>query len=44
MPVQDDIFDICESADKQLVIEGKLTDIENLWKSCMFEFGKWKSR
>ncbi|KAL8430801.1 hypothetical protein ACSSS7_005705 [Eimeria intestinalis] len=41
---KDDIFDICESADKQLIIEGKLTDIENLWKTCMFEFGKWKTR
>ena len=42
--LQDDIFDICESADKQLVIEGKLKDIENMWKTCMFEFGKWKTR
>ncbi|CDI82587.1 hypothetical protein EAH_00029220 [Eimeria acervulina] len=41
---KDDIFDICESADKQLVIEGKLKDIENMWKTCMFEFGKWKTR
>ncbi|OEH76364.1 dynein gamma flagellar outer [Cyclospora cayetanensis] len=41
---KDDIFDICESADKQLVIEGKLTEIENLWRTCMLEFGKWKSR
>ncbi|CDJ43277.1 hypothetical protein ETH_00008805 [Eimeria tenella] len=41
---KDDIFDICESADKQLVIEGKLKDIENMWKTSMLEFGKWKSR
>lgn len=42
--MQDDIVDICESADKQLIIESKLIDIETLWKTSAFEFGRWKTR
>ncbi|PFH32513.1 putative dynein gamma chain, flagellar outer arm [Besnoitia besnoiti] len=41
---KDDIIDICESADKQLIIEEKLTDIENTWKQTNFDFGTWKTR
>lgn len=42
--MQDDIVDICESADKQLIIEEKLTDIETTWRQTTFEFGMWKTR
>merc|ERR1719191_1066891 len=40
----DEISDICESADKQLVIEEKLSEISSQWGQMMFDFGTWKSR
>ena len=41
---KDEISDICESADKQLVIETKLGEINNQWNGMMFDFGTWKGR
>ncbi|KFH09468.1 dynein heavy chain, outer arm, partial [Toxoplasma gondii MAS] len=41
---KDDIVDICDSADKQLIIEEKLSDIEHAWKQTSFDFGTWKTR
>eukprot|EP00931_Biecheleriopsis_adriatica_P081368 TRINITY_DN5469_c0_g1_i1.p1 TRINITY_DN5469_c0_g1~~TRINITY_DN5469_c0_g1_i1.p1 ORF type:complete len:4656 (-),score=1282.68 TRINITY_DN5469_c0_g1_i1:88-14055(-) len=40
----DEISDICEGADKQLVIEGKIKEISAQWESMFFDFGTWKSR
>jgi len=40
----DEISDICEGADKQLVIESKLKEISTQWEGMMFDFGTWKSR
>lgn len=40
----DEISDICEGADKQLVIESKLKEISTQWEAMMFDFGTWKSR
>eukprot|EP00439_Symbiodinium_sp_Y106_P004185 s10146_g1.t1 len=40
----DEISDICEGADKQLVIESKLKEISVQWEAMMFDFGTWKSR
>merc|ERR1719174_658513 len=36
---KDDIMDICESADRQLVIEEKLGEITSTWSHMAFEFG-----
>ena len=33
---KDEISDICESADKQLVIETKLGEINNQWNGMLF--------
>lgn len=41
---QDEIADICDSADKQLAIEEKLREIDQQWTERMFEFGTWKAR
>ncbi|CAJ1345300.1 unnamed protein product [Effrenium voratum] len=40
----DEIADICEGADKQLIIESKLREISTQWEAMMFDFGTWKSR
>jgi len=40
----DEILDICESADKQLVIESKLKDISGIWETMYFDFAGWKQR
>eukprot|EP00397_Hematodinium_sp_SG-2012_P000031 GEMP01000031.1.p1 GENE.GEMP01000031.1~~GEMP01000031.1.p1 ORF type:complete len:4639 (+),score=1050.01 GEMP01000031.1:391-14307(+) len=40
----DEISDICESADKQLVIEQKMSEINIMWGAFMFDFNTWKSR
>jgi dynein heavy chain len=40
----DDISDICESADKQLIIESKLRDMTAQWEGMFFDFGTWKTR
>lgn len=41
---RDEIIDICDSADKQLVIERKILEIQNQWSSTMFDFNTWKTR
>jgi dynein heavy chain len=41
---KDEVLDICESADKQLVIEQKLAEISEQWSGFTFEFATWKSR
>jgi dynein heavy chain len=41
---KDEISDICESADKQLIIEEKLSEITKNWAEISFDFGTWKSR
>ncbi|CAE8591739.1 unnamed protein product, partial [Polarella glacialis] len=40
----DEISDICEGADKQLIIEGKLKEISSQWEGMFFDFGTWKTR
>ena len=40
----DDIADICESADKQLIIESKLKEINSAWETMFFDFAGWKQR
>ncbi|CAD7937234.1 unnamed protein product [Amoebophrya sp. A120] len=40
----DEVNDICESADKQLVIERKLAEISQQWSEYCFEFSTWKAR
>jgi len=42
--VKDEILDITDSADKQVLIEKKLFEIESVWKTNMLDFGTWKSR
>lgn len=41
---KDDILEICDSADKQLLIEEKIHDISKDWEQRTFEFACWKSR
>lgn len=41
---KDEINDITESADKQQIIEEKLSDITAQWNTTCFEFSTWKSR
>lgn len=38
----DEVMDICESADKQRVIEGKLKDIAAEWEGKLFDFSNGK--
>eukprot|EP00392_Amoebophrya_sp_AT5.2_P015403 g15605.t1 len=40
----DEVSDICESADKQLVIEKKLAEISEQWSGMNFDFTTWKVR
>ncbi|CAJ1348612.1 unnamed protein product [Effrenium voratum] len=40
---KDEILDITESADKQQIIEEKLTDITAQWNTTTFEFSTWKT-
>lgn len=40
----DEVQDICESADKQLIIEQKLAQISIEWGEHKFEFATWKTR
>ena len=40
----DEIYDICEGADKQLVIENKLAEISEQWSTQTFDFATWKTR
>ncbi|CAD7937238.1 unnamed protein product [Amoebophrya sp. A120] len=40
----DEVSDICESADKQLIIEKKLAEISEQWSGMNFDFTTWKSR
>jgi dynein heavy chain len=40
----DEISDICEGADKQLIIETKLKDISATWEVMFFDFQGWKQR
>ncbi|EEQ99746.1 axonemal dynein heavy chain, putative [Perkinsus marinus ATCC 50983] len=40
----DEVTDICDSADKQLIIEKRLADITKQWSEEAFLFGSWKSR
>jgi dynein heavy chain len=40
----DEIMDICESADKQLVIEMKLREMTSQWDNMCFDFCGWKQR
>jgi len=40
----DDISDICEGADKQLLIEQKLKEISVVWEGMLFDFAGWKQR
>ena len=41
---RDEIIDITDSADKQLVIERKIGEIQAQWAAAMFDFNTWKSR
>jgi dynein heavy chain len=40
----DEVSDICEGADKQLVIENKLKEISTQWEGMLFDFAGWKGR
>jgi dynein heavy chain len=40
----DEVSDICESADKQLIIEQKLKEIGTVWEGMFFDFAGWKQR
>ena len=40
----DEISDICEGADKQLIIEAKLKEIATQWEGYFFDFAGWKQR
>jgi len=40
----EEVSDICESADKQLVIEDKIRDITGQWQGVLFDFNTWKTR
>ena len=40
----EDIIEITDSAEKQLAIERKLTEIQQLWDVQSFEFAAWKER
>ncbi|CAK0855452.1 unnamed protein product [Prorocentrum cordatum] len=40
----DEISDICEGADKQLLIEQKLKEISEMWEGMSFDFAGWKAR
>ncbi|CAN0142261.1 unnamed protein product, partial [Pylaiella littoralis] len=41
---KDDVEEICEGADKQLLIAEKLDDVTDQWDHASFEFTSWKSR
>ena len=41
---REDISDVCESADKQLVIEQKIADVQSVWAAVAFDFNTWKQR
>lgn len=41
---REDIEEITDGADKQLGIENKLREIEQIWDVQSFEFGTWKER
>merc|ERR1719353_1530135 len=40
----EEVSDICEGADKQLIIEDKLRDITAQWQGVLFDFNTWKTR
>ena len=41
---KDEIIEMCDSADKELVIETKLNETESFWSLSIFDFASWKSR
>eukprot|EP00462_Mataza_sp_D1_P007532 CAMPEP_0175123998 /NCGR_PEP_ID=MMETSP0087-20121206/2542_1 /TAXON_ID=136419 /ORGANISM="Unknown Unknown, Strain D1" /LENGTH=4569 /DNA_ID=CAMNT_0016405727 /DNA_START=105 /DNA_END=13811 /DNA_ORIENTATION=+ len=41
---QEDIEEITDGAEKQLAIEKKIRDIEDIWVDRAFEFSQWKER
>jgi dynein heavy chain, axonemal len=41
---QEDIIDICESADKQMKIRAQLDEITQYWDGAYFEFAVWGKR
>eukprot|EP01041_Mallomonas_annulata_P002980 gene2980-5847_t len=41
---KEEIEEVCDSADKQLQIEKKLTDLKDQWQTAVFEFTIWKNR
>jgi dynein heavy chain len=41
---KEEVEEICDSADKQLQIEKKLSDLKEHWALASFEFSMWKNR
>ena len=41
---RDEIIDIADSADKQLLIERKIIEIQTQWSTASFDFNPWKAR
>ena len=42
--VKDDIEDICDSADKQMAIDTKLSEVRGKWSSACFTFEQYKGK
>jgi dynein heavy chain len=42
--VKDDIEDICDSADKQMAIDTKLSEVRGKWSSAAFTFEQYKGK
>ena len=44
MPIQDDVIELCDGADKQQQIAIRILDIRERWAAQDFEFQDWKER
>ena len=42
--VKDDIEDICDSADKQMAIDTKLSEVRGKWSGAAFTFEQYKGK
>ena len=42
--IKDEILEICDSADKELVIERKLAELQTQWASALLDFNTWRGR
>eukprot|EP00596_Hydrurales_sp_CCMP1899_P003886 CAMPEP_0119049504 /NCGR_PEP_ID=MMETSP1177-20130426/64964_1 /TAXON_ID=2985 /ORGANISM="Ochromonas sp, Strain CCMP1899" /LENGTH=452 /DNA_ID=CAMNT_0007026809 /DNA_START=96 /DNA_END=1450 /DNA_ORIENTATION=- len=42
--IKEEVEEICEGADKQLLIEKKMYDLKESWALASFEFSMWKNR